>query len=68
MTDKIFMTAEEVANELGVSKAYAYKVIKKFNDELDAKGFFTVSGKVNKQYFYERTCYTPREEKRKDGA
>ena len=27
MTDKTFMMADEVAEELGVSKAYAYKVI-----------------------------------------
>ena len=57
MTDNTFMMADDVAKELGVSKAYAYKVIKKFNEELKAKGFFTISGRVNKQYFLERTCY-----------
>ena len=59
MTDKIFMMADEVAEELGVSKAYAYKVIQQFNKELEAKGFFTLSGRVNRQYFLERTCYKP---------
>lgn len=57
MTEKIFMMADEVAEELGVSKAYAYKVIQQFNKELEAKGFFTLSGRVNRQYFLERTCY-----------
>ena len=57
MTDKVFMMADDVAAELGVSKAYAYKVIQKFNKELEAKGFFTLAGRVNKQYFIERTCY-----------
>ena len=57
MANKNFMTAGDVAEELGVSKAFAYKVIKKFNNELETKGYFTVSGKVNKQYFLDRTYY-----------
>ena len=43
MTDKTFMRADEVAEELDVSKAYAYKIIRQLNDELRAKGFITVS-------------------------
>ena len=39
-----FICAEEVAQELSVSKPYAYKL----------KGFITISGRVNRQYFYER--------------
>ena len=27
------------------------------NEELKSKGFLTISGRVNKQYFMERTCY-----------
>ena len=27
------------------------------NEELKNKGFLTISGRVNKQYFMERTCY-----------
>ncbi len=34
----IFYTADEVALQLGVSKAYAYKIIKKLNNELNQKG------------------------------
>ena len=34
-----FMRVEEVAAELGVSASYAYKVIRRLNDELKAKGF-----------------------------
>ena len=67
MTDKTFMMADDVAKELGVSKAYAYKIIKKFNEELNAKGFFTISGRVNKQYFLERTCYGAGTLQRKEG-
>ncbi len=49
-----FMRVEEVAAELGVSVSYAYKVIRRLNDELKEKGFITVSGKVSRQYFNER--------------
>ena len=54
MTDKTFMRADEVAEELDVSKAYAYKIIRQLNDELSAKGFITVAGRVSRQYFSER--------------
>ena len=40
------MRVEEVATELDVSK--------QLNDELKAKGFVTISGRVNRQYFNER--------------
>lgn len=49
-----FICAEEVAQELSVSKPYAYKLIRQLNEELKAKGFITISGRVNRQYFYER--------------
>lgn len=49
-----FIRADEVAEELGISKPYAYKLIRKLNDELKEKGFVTISGRVNCQYFNER--------------
>ena len=49
-----FICAEEVAQELSVSKPYASKLIKRLNDELKEKGFITISGRVNRQYFNER--------------
>ena len=52
-----FLKVEEVAQELGISKSYAYKIVQKLNEELKSKGFLTISGRVNKQYFIERTCY-----------
>lgn len=57
MENTSFMKVEEVAQELGVSKSYAYKIVQKLNEELKSKGFLTISGRVNKQYFMERTCY-----------
>ena len=52
--DNKFIRAGEVAQELSVSKPYAYKLIRQLNEELKAKGFITISGRVNRQYFYER--------------
>ena len=49
-----FIRADDVAQELNVSKPYAYKLIRKLNEELNAKGFITIAGRVNRQYFYER--------------
>ena len=60
--DNNFMKAEDVAEDLGVSKSFAYKVMKKLNDELKAQGYVTIAGRVNKQYFMEKLCYS-----RKDG-
>ena len=49
-----FIRADEVASELGVSKPYAYKLIRQLNEELKDKGFITIAGRVNRQYFNER--------------
>ncbi len=49
-----FLRADEVAKILGVSKPYAYKLIRKMNEELKAKGFITISGRISRQYFEER--------------
>ena len=31
MTQELFVRAEEVANELGISKPYAYKLVREMN-------------------------------------
>lgn len=49
-----FIRVEEVAEELQVSVPYAYKIIRKLNNELKEKGFMTISGRVNRDYFHER--------------
>lgn len=49
-----FIRVDDVARELDVSKPYAYKLIRQLNEELKAKGFVTIAGRVNRQYFYER--------------
>lgn len=52
--DNRLIHASEVAEELGVSVPYAYKIVRQLNEELEKKGFLTVSGKVSRKYFHER--------------
>jgi hypothetical protein len=54
MSTKILITAAEIAEELGTSKAFAYKLIQKMNKELVSNGYYTVSGKVSRQFYKER--------------
>ena len=49
-----FIRADDVARELSVSKPYAYKLIRRLNDELEAQGFITIAGRVKRQYFHKR--------------
>jgi len=49
-----FIRVDEVASELGVSKSYAYKIVRELNDELKRKGFITIAGRVSKPFFEEK--------------
>ena len=44
MADTLFVRASDVAKEMGVSEAMAYKIIRKLNNELKEQGFVTVQG------------------------
>ena len=48
-----FIKADEVAEERGFSKPYAYKIIRRLNEELKAKGIITIAGRVDRNYFNE---------------
>ena len=63
-----FMRADEVAKELEVSKSYAYRLIQQLNAELRAKGYITIAGRVNRQYFRERLYEMPKKEVRTDAG
>jgi DNA-binding Lrp family transcriptional regulator len=43
-----------MAEMLGISKPNAYKIIRQMNDELVAKGYLAIPGKVAKKYFEEK--------------
>ena len=62
-----FMKVDDVATELGISKSYAYKIIKNLNSTLKDMGYMTVSGRIIKKYFLEKTCYGENENKERKG-
>ena len=62
-----FMRADEVAKELGISKSFAYKLIRQLNQELRERGFLTIAGRINRDYFRERIYTEKREVKQNVG-
>lgn len=50
MANSIFIKADELAKELDISQGLAYKMIAKWNEELKAKGYTTVGGRVSRRY------------------
>ncbi len=51
---KIYMTAKEMAELLGVSVGQAYKMIRQMNTELAQQGYLVIAGKVPRRYFETR--------------
>ncbi len=54
MEKKIFYDVEDVMTMLMISKSHAYKIIRELNQELKAKGYMTITGRVSCQYFDEK--------------
>lgn len=54
LNKELFVRAEEVAGALGISKPYAYKLVREMNEELKQKGFLTIPGRVSRRYFEEK--------------
>ena len=54
MSETLFIRAKDIAEEMGVSEAYGYKLIRQLNNELKEQGFVTVQGRLSRQYFEER--------------
>ena len=53
-TKEAFIDAKEVSQILGVGMTKAYAVIKAYNAELDARGFYTMRGKCPRKYFEQK--------------
>ena len=54
MENKRFLNVNDVAEFMGVSIPMAYKIIRRLNDELSAKGYITVSGRISTSYFNQK--------------
>jgi predicted transcriptional regulator len=52
--DTMFVRADEIAQDLDVSRPTAYRLIKEMNAELKAKGYMTIAGRVSRQFYVER--------------
>lgn len=52
------ITAEEIAESMGISLGYAYKLLRKLNKELADQGYVTVAGKIKiPRAFWEKKFY-----------
>jgi transposase len=67
-TIKLYLTADEVAAMLGISKGHAYTMIRDCNDELKQGGYLTVAGKVPKKFFGKKYFGFEETMKEKDDA
>ena len=65
MANQIFMRVDEVAEELGISVPYAYKLIRQMNEELAKTGCITISGRIDSKFFHEKFYGTRTETTRK---
>ena len=61
MNELRFLKVEQVMEQMQISRAMAYRIMRKLNSELDAKGYITVQGRVDKEYFYNRCSYSGKE-------
>ncbi len=53
-TEKIYLDADAVVELLGVSKGFAYKIIRELNSDLKSKGYIVIAGKVPTRFFQEK--------------
>ena len=60
------MRVNEVAEELGVSVPYAYKLIRELNEELRKTGCITIAGMIDRKFFHERFYGTREQRERKE--
>lgn len=56
MQNKLYYSAMDVSELLGISRSKAYSIVKEMNKELSEKGYIVISGKVPKK-FLEEKCY-----------
>lgn len=50
------LSVKEVAGLLDIAESTAYAIIREWNKELKAQGYFTKAGSVPRAYF-EKKCY-----------
>lgn len=68
MTDSKLFNVVEVAELIGVSRSYAYRVIRKLNEELAASGHYVVPGRVNRVCLEQKHFGVPGGRSKGEGA
>ena len=66
MANQIFMRVNEVAEELGISIPFAYRIIRQMNEELAKTGCITIAGRIDRKFFHEKSYGTRSETERKE--
>lgn len=51
MRKRKYLTADDVAEIMEISKSGAYKLIHKLNQELKDAGYITTPGRISREYF-----------------
>lgn len=54
MNQIMYYKAEDVAAMLSISEGHAYRIIRELNKDLKEKGYITIAGRIDRQYFSER--------------
>lgn len=52
--EKMYMNVDDVCMILGVSKAYAYNLMRGYNEELKKAGYIVVPGKISTKFLAEK--------------
>lgn len=65
MAAELFMRVNEVAEVMGVSESYAYKIIRRLNKELKKTGCITMNGRIDRKFFYDNFYSTRESRERK---
>ena len=54
MNKSLYFTANEISEMLGVSRAKAYRIVKELNEELAAKDYIVIQGRIPRKFFADK--------------
>ncbi len=49
--DKLYLTAQDLSELLGVSIGHSYKILRSLNNELSEQGYIVIAGRIPTAYF-----------------
>ena len=58
-----YLGPSDILEIMPISRATAYRMIKRLNAELESQGYLTLTGKVPLNYFLKRYCLDDQKEK-----